>query len=193
MLFSTSLAKKNLPSEGTIVICSLSDSFSATILLYDLPRILLQDCASCSACVHVGNRGDANAVGFGTRKHLAALHLDACVDDFGFGLGCARSSPWRPCGPRPRAGLLDLLLLERESVLHSVGFGLGLKHLHLSVAFGLLHLLDFGAFGFEFRNPDLFFLNLGLHAHLVVLLFLQQQAFEALGVFRRKLDVASLL
>ena len=33
MLFSTSLAKKNLPSEGTIMICSLSESFSATILL----------------------------------------------------------------------------------------------------------------------------------------------------------------
>src|SRR5204863_6372014 len=87
-------------------------------------------------------------------------------------------------------GLLNLLLFERQRVLHGVGLGLGLQDSHLRLAFGLLHLLGFSGFGFEFRDSYLLLLDFGLNSHLVVLLFFQKKALQPLCVFRRQLDIA---
>ena len=82
-------------------------------------------------------------------------------------------------------GLLDLLLLQRQRVLHGIGFGLSLKHSHLGLAFRLFYLLGFCGFGLKLRDPHLLLLNVGLHSHLIVLLFFEEQVFKTFGVFRR--------
>ena len=85
--------------------------------------------------------------------------------------------------------MLNLFLLQRQRVLHGIGFALGLNDLGLRVAFGLLHLLRFFSFSLQFGNLHLLLLHVGFHAHLVVLLFLEQQAFKSLGVLLRQLNV----
>jgi len=90
---------------------------------------------------------------------------------------------------RFEAGLLDLLLLQRQCVFHGVGFALGLQYPYLGLALRLLYLLNLLRFGFEFGDSHLLSLNVGLNSHAIAFLFFQQQVFQALGVFRWQLDV----
>ena len=87
-------------------------------------------------------------------------------------------------------GLLDLLLLERQRVLHGVGLRLGLQDANLRVALGVFHFADFLRLRLEFGDAHLLLLDLGLKDEAVVLLLLQQESFEPLGVLLGQLDVA---
>src|SRR5262249_34120718 len=97
-------------------------------------------------------------------------HLGFAIDHFGFGLrlGIFHGRFFSRFGFEFR--LLNLLLLQRQGVLHGVSFTLGLQDLHLRLRFRLFHTLSLGSFSFEFRDAHLFLLNVGLHTHLVVLL-----------------------
>src|SRR5208282_1787958 len=108
MLLNTSFAKKNFPSAGTIMICSLSESRSATILLI------------------------SSGLSF---KIAASL--------------CRRS-----------ASATAVTRMRSASRL-----------------FDLLHL---GGLGLQLGNPHLLGFQLCLHAHAVVLLFLQQHRLQPL-------------
>ena len=86
--------------------------------------------------------------------------------------------------------MLDLLLFQRQRVLHGVGLAFRLQHTDGGLSLGLFHLLHFGGIGVGFSDLHLLLVDFGLHAHSVVLLFLQQQRFEALGILLRQFDVA---
>ena len=85
--------------------------------------------------------------------------------------------------------MLNLLLFQRKRVLHGIGLALGLQHPHGGLPLGLFHLLHLGGIGVGFGDFDLLLVNLGLNAHAVVLLFFQQQRFQALGILLRKFDI----
>src|SRR5208282_4220759 len=85
------------------------------------------------------------------------------------------------------AGLLDLLLLQRQRVLHRVCLCLGLDHARLSLTFRLLHLADFRRLGLRFGDFHALLFDVGLDGHLIVLLLLEQQAFEPLRILLRQL------
>src|SRR5215467_2351869 len=113
---STSLVKKNFPSAGTIMICSLSDRRSATILLISKGfcfRIVLSLFMRSAS---------AAAVSFSLRQELAALHLGLAVDQLGLA-GSLRVLDRRlftRFGFQLR--LLNLLFLQRQQVLHRICF-----------------------------------------------------------------------
>src|SRR5271157_2961585 len=87
-------------------------------------------------------------------------------------------------------GLFDLLLLQGQGVLHGIGFGLGLKDADLCLRFSLLHIAGFLSIRFKFGDLDFFELDVLFGAETLVLLFLQKEAFETLGIIGRKLNVA---
>ena len=153
-------------------------------------RVLLEhQCLELHA-FGIGGRGDANAIRVGLGEQLAALEFGLAVDDLGgrgslcvFQRGLLARFGLKPA-------LLDLFLLERQRVLHGVGFALGLQHACLRPGLCLLHVADLLRLGLELGDAHLFLLDLGLEAQSLILLFLQQQSFQALGVFSGQHDVA---
>src|SRR5208282_6687637 len=137
----------------------------------------------------VGRGGQADAFGLGLRQKFAAFHLRFAVDE----LGLAGSLGILDRGLLARFGfelrLLDLFLFQRERVLHGIGLALGLQHADGSLSLSLFHFLHLGCVGVSFGDFDLLLMDLGLDAHAVIFLFLQQQRLEALRVFLRKFDV----
>ena len=83
-----------------------------------------------------------------------------------------------------------MLFLQRQGVLHGVGFAFCLEDMHLRFPFGLLDLLHLGRFCLQFRDLHLFLLELGLDAHAIVFLLLQQERLQPFGVLLRQVNVA---
>ena len=73
--------------------------------------------------------------------------------------------------------------------MHGVRFGLGLQDTDLSLRFGLFNVACFLGFGLQFGDSDFLELDFLLRAQALVLLLFQEEAFEALGIFSRKLNV----
>src|SRR5437667_4601312 len=117
--------------------------------LVDQQRILLQDCSFVPHAFGVGDGGHANAFGFSFSKQLTTFHLGLTINDFGFGHGFGILDRRFFVGFSFKFGLLNLLLLQRQRVLHGVGFSFGLKHAYLGLTLSLLYLLRLRSFGFE--------------------------------------------
>src|SRR5581483_4799835 len=107
-----------------------------------------------------------------------ALQLGLAVDDLRFGIrfGILVGGLFARFGLE--LALLNLLLFQRQGVLHSIRFAFGLHHLGFRVAFRLLHLLRGFSFGLQLGDLYLLLLDLGIHRHLVVLLLFQQERLE---------------
>src|SRR4029077_3397806 len=122
-------------------------------------------------------------------QKFAALSLGFAVDEFGFAgsFGILDRRFLARFGFELR--LLNLFLFQREQILHAIGLALGFEDADLGLPFGSLYLLNLGCFGVGLGHFHLLPVNLGLDAHAVILLFLQQQRLEALRVFLRKFDV----
>ena len=84
------------------------------------------------------------------------------------------------------ARLLDLLLLERQRVLHRIGFSLGHEHARLRVGLGMLDLADLRGFGLRFRDLHFLLLDLRVNTCAIVLLLFFKQAFKAARIFLRQ-------
>src|ERR1700719_1742995 len=155
----------------------------------DQQRILLQDRGLARHTLCVGGGGQPYALGLGLRQKFAALSLGFAVDELGLGGGFGILD----CRFLARFGfelrLLNLFLFQREQILHGIGLALGLEDAHGGLSFGSFYLLNLGRFGVGLGDFHLLLVDLGLDAHAVILLFLQQQRLEALRVFLRKFDV----
>jgi hypothetical protein len=86
--------------------------------------------------------------------------------------------------------LFDLLLLQRQRVLHGIGLRLGADHARFGIRFGALDLLRLCGIGLQLGDFHLLLVNGRLEFHALAFLFLQQDVFEALGVFRGQVNVA---
>ena len=185
----TSDAKKFLPSIGTIMICSLSESRSAMIFWMSMGfclRTAASNFMRSASAAAVTRMRLASA----SERLLLALDFGFAVNDLGLrgGFGVLQRGFLASFGFQ--LGLLDLLLLQGQGVLHGVGFGLGLQDADLGLRFGLLDVARFLGVGFEFGDFHFLALDFLFGAEALVLLFLQEEAFEALGVFGGKLNVA---
>src|SRR5436190_5804494 len=117
--------------------------------LVDQQRILLQDCSFVPHAFGVGDGGHANAFGLSFSKQFTTFHLGLTINDLGFRHGFRILHGRFFVGFGFKFGLLNLLLLERQRVLHGVGFSFGLKHAYLGLTLSLLYLLRLRSFGFE--------------------------------------------
>ena len=188
MLLKTSLAKKNFPSDGTITTWILSESRSAMILLISSGD-LFSSAASLVMRSALAAAIKLDAARFGVGQQVAPLQFGLAVDHLGLRVGIGILNGRFLARFGFQLALLNLLLLQRQRVLHGIGLALGLHHLGLRVAFSLLHLLHGLGFGLQLGNLHLLLLDVGVDAHLVVLLLLQQQSFQALGVLVGQLNV----
>src|SRR5581483_5399228 len=152
--------------------------------------ILLQDLAFALHALSIGSGGNTNALRFRLGEEFAAFHFRFAVNDFGLGFGICVLHGRFFARLRLQLRLFDLFLFQRQQVFHGIGLALSLQHADLGLAFGLLHLLGFGAFGLQLGDPHLLLLDLGFNSHAVVFLFLKQQTFQSFGVFWRQLNVA---
>src|ERR1041385_1711712 len=154
--------------------------------LLNQQRVLLQDFRLEFHPLRVGVRDPPDTVIVAVAHQPALFKLGFAVDDLGLRqrLGVLdRGFLARLC-LQPR--LLDLLLLERQCVLHCVRLGLGFEYHYLCSRFGLFHFTRFLGLGLEFRGLHHLALYLEVDVQSLVFLFLQQQAFQALRVFSRK-------
>ena len=231
--FSTSLVKKNLPSVGTIMICTRSLRRCATVNCTSMGLAFSADASSCnfsaSACEIL-----ANLVGFGIGEQVLAFFLGFAVNHFGlrggfgafdrldilrfgeqraalllgfginhfglgFGFGIFHARLRGSVGVFDggllagfgfEARFLDLLLFQRQGVLHGIGFRLSHQDASARVGFGVLDLADFLRFGLRFGDLHFFLLDALVHGNAIVFLLLQQQTLQALRVLFGQLNFA---
>src|SRR5258708_31387271 len=86
IFLNTSLAKKNLPSDGTITIWILSERRSAMILLMRRGERLRRS-ASLFMRSALARGQQLDAARFSVSEQVAALQFSFAVDDLCFGVG----------------------------------------------------------------------------------------------------------
>ena len=158
--------------------------------LVDQQRRLVEQLGLAGHALGVGLGHEAHAAGFGVGEQVAALEFGLAVDDLGLRVRFGVLDGGFLARFGFQLALLNLLFLERQGVLHGVGLSLGFDHLGLRLSLGLFHLLHGLSLGLQLGNLHLLLLNVGHYAELVVLLLLEQQAFEALGILVGELNVA---
>src|SRR5258706_6342757 len=156
----------------------------------DQQRILFQDRGLARHAFGIGGGGQTNALCLGLRQKFATLSLGFAVDKFGFAgsLGILDRGFFARFGFELR--LLNLLLFQREQILHGIGLAFGLEHAHGGLSFGSFYLLNLGCFGVGLGDFHLLLVDLGFDAHAIILLLLQQYRLQALGILLLKVDVA---
>ena len=100
-----------------------------------------------------------------------ALHFGLAVNNFGLrGRFRVLERGFFTC-LRFQLGLLDLLLLQGECVLHGIGFRFGLQHAHLGLRFGLLDVARLLRLRFQLSDFHFFLLDFLFGAESLVFLF----------------------
>ena len=138
-----------------------------------------------------GNLADTIvAVGFGIGQLAPRFGLPGRLNLTRFGRRLGSLDARDLLGFGFQTALLDLLLLERQHMLHRFGLCLGGDDLFLAGRFGRLLAPDFLGLGFEVGLLDLLFLEFERVAHFFTGEFLSQQLFHAGLVVSRKIDLA---
>jgi hypothetical protein len=135
---------------GAGAVPSESAAFSDALLLFPFVtpenhRNLLQHAGLEFHTLSIGGGSYANTIRLRFRQVFLPLDFGPAVDDLRlrgrFGILQRRFL----ARLRLKLGLLNLLLLERQCVLHRVCFRFGLQHAHRSLPLGLFHIAAFCA------------------------------------------------